>query len=100
MKTPTGITVVISAVQNIFGNIKLSQPPHVNVLPLLCESNTEKTLSLEGVEKVHYMSIYRTNKVNALGRGKGETTGCYVHASYAQAQKAKEKQGMQKCLFS
>lgn len=44
MKTPTSITVVISAVQNIFGNIKLSQSPHVNMLPLLCENNRELTL--------------------------------------------------------
>lgn len=50
MKTPTSITVVISVVQNIFGNIKLSQSLHVNVLPLLCESDTENILSLEGVE--------------------------------------------------
>lgn len=44
MKTPTSITVIMSAVQNIFGNIKLSQLSHVNMLLLLCESNTELTL--------------------------------------------------------
>lgn len=52
MKTPTSITVVIPAIQNIFGNIKLAQSPHVNVLTLLCESNTEltqKILTLEAV---------------------------------------------------
>lgn len=59
MKTPTSITVVISTVQNISGNIKLSQScelsqsPHVNVLPLFYESNrvnTEEILTLEAVE--------------------------------------------------
>lgn len=32
------------------------------------------------------------SKGNALGRGKGERTGCDVHGGYAQVQKAKEKQ--------
>lgn len=32
------------------------------------------------------------SKRNALGRGKGERTGCYVHGGYGQVQKAKEKE--------
>lgn len=35
---------------------------------------------------------FMVSKRDALGRGKGEKTGCYVHRGYEQVQKAKEKE--------